>query len=125
MDEFVLGKIFLGLFHTIRFILNEYQNSNNTELEQVVHTHQTSCRRRVGRESSPVLTPENLLSSQWVSSPLSHLFTFSTVRIYLFTLQQGVSNTKPCIRYATLHFRDRRDPASLRYTNRTEITVLM
>ena len=57
------------------------------------------------------------------SSPLSYLFTFATVRIPVHATapECGIDS----IRYVTLHFRDRRCTASLRYRNRAEITVLV
>ena len=45
------------------------------------------------------------------------------LRLYVF-LQSGIERTLS-IWYATLHFRDQRGTASLRYRNRAKITVLM
>ena len=50
------------------------------------------------------------------------LFTFATVRIGVYTAQK--CGTEP-IRYVTLHFRDRRGPASIGHRNRAEIISLM
>ena len=56
------------------------------------------------------------------SSPRSYLFTSAMGRIGVhFAPKYG---TKP-IRYVKLHFRDRRDAASLRYRNRATTTVLV
>ena len=84
-------------------------NSNGTKLEQVVHTHQKSCLSGWPREFGE-LDP----------SPRSHLPTSATVRISVHTALKCC--TEP-IRYMTLHFRDRRGEASLRYRNRAEIFV--
>ena len=55
------------------------------------------------------------------SSPHSRLFT-SMVQIQVQTAPKCC--TEP-LRYMTLHFRDRRGAASLRYRNRAKITVVM
>ena len=54
-------------------------------------------------------------------SPRSYLFTSATVPIPVHIAPK--CGTEP-IRYVTLHFRDQRGEASLRYRSRAEITVL-
>ena len=56
------------------------------------------------------------------SIPLSELFTSAADQIPSHTTPE--CGTEP-IRYVTLHFRDRRGAATLRYRNRAKITVLM
>ena len=55
------------------------------------------------------------------SNPRSYLFIFATVLIDVDTAPKCL--TEP-IRYVMNHFRDRCGSASLRYSNRTEITVV-
>jgi len=99
---------------------------NDTELmKHVVHTHRTS-RRSSWSHGFGALN----------SSPHSWIFTSVSVdfipRSYLFTSAMvGIAvnfapncGTEP-IRYVTLHLGDRHVAASLRYRNRTKITVLM
>ena len=68
--------------------------------------------------------PRTGISRGLGSNPRSYSFTSATVQIreYLFTLPQKMAQ-KP-IRYVTIHFQDRRGAASLRYRNRSEISVL-
>ena len=59
-------------------------NSNGTELEQVIHTHRTSCRSGWPRgfvELNPGSPHAEYLPVSIRSSPLLYLFTSATVRI--------------------------------------------
>ena len=91
---------------------------------EVVHTHQTSCRsgwpRRFG-ELNPSPHSSIFTSVSVDSSPRSYLLT-SMVQIQVQTAPKCW--TEP-LRYMTLHFRDRRGTASLRYRKGVKITVLM
>ena len=84
-------------------------NSNGTELEQVIHTHRTSCRSGWPRgfvELNPSTPHAEYLPVSIRSSPLSYLFTSATDRIPV---------RAKCARGA----------ASLCHRNRAEITVLV
>ena len=74
----------------------------------------------------PILTPEYLLQSQWVSD-IAPTYSLSRRTEYVFTLHQSMAQnhllTKP-IRYVTLHFLDRRGSLSLRLRHRTATTAL-
>ena len=68
-------------------------NSNGTELEQVVHTLRTTCHSgwlRGFGELNPSLTPEYLLSLQWIPvlAPIDSLPLRSE---YMFTLHQSMA----------------------------------
>ena len=85
-------------------------NGNSTELEEVVHNRtrraETVDREGLALNPSP-LAPEYLFPSKWVpvlfpNFPLPNTCSHSTT-----------------IRYVTLHFRDRRGRASLRYRHRS------
>ena len=76
-------------------------NSNNTEMEQVIHTHRTSSRSGWPRgfaELNPSPTPEHFLLSQWiqVSAPTYSLLIRSK---NLFALHKVWQRTYP-ISYA-------------------------
>ena len=84
-------------------------NSNGTELEQVIHTHRTSCRSGWPRgfvELNPGSPHAEYLPVSIRSSPLLYLFTSATVRI-------------PVRAKCAL------GEASLCHRNRAEITVLV
>lgn len=84
-------------------------NSNGTELEQVIHTHRTSCRSGWPRgfvELNPGSPHAEYLPVSIRSSPLLYFFTSATVRIPV---------RAKCARVA----------ASLCDRNRAEITVLV
>ena len=84
-------------------------NSNGTELEQVIHTHRTSCRSGWPRgfvELNPGSPHAEYLPVSIRSSPLLYFFTSATVRIPV---------RAKCALGA----------ASLCHRNRDEITVLV
>jgi len=99
-----------------------------TELEQVVHTYQRLCSSDWPRGFGSV----NSNPHSWIftsvsvgSSHVSYLFTSAMVRIRtMFTLHKVSQRIYPICWRVTLHFWDQRGAASLRYRNRTEITVL-
>ena len=80
------------------------------------------------RSHTSKILPERLVERVWGttsqssvdSSSRAYLSTSATVRISVHTALK--SGTEP-IRYMTLHFRDRRGEASLRYKNRAETFV--
>ena len=88
-----------------------YSTKNNgIELQRVVHTSEGVM------HLIPVFT-----SATVGSNPRSYLFIFAKVLIDVDTAPKCL--TEP-IRYVMNHFRDRCGSASLRYSNRTEITVV-
>ena len=104
------------------FISRSYENrsircsmtSNGTGLEQVVHTHRTSCRSNWPRRTGAL----NLSPHSWIFTSVS---VGSSRRSYLFTSAAfGITVHSPLkcgtepVRYRTLHFRDRCVVASLR-----------
>ena len=74
-------------------------NSNGTGMEQVVHTHRTSCRSGFERLAERVSVFCAYSSISVSSIPLFYLFTSATVRIAVHTTPK--CDTKP-IRYVTL-----------------------
>ena len=109
-----------GYVHTITCPVWYEQQLDRLE---VVHAHRTSCRSGWPRgfgELNPRPHSSIFTSVSVDSSPHSHLFT-SMVQIRVQTAPKCC--TEP-LRYVTLHFRDRRGAASLRYRNRAQITVL-
>ena len=97
----------------------------DTELEKVVLTLLTLCRSGWQRGFGSLnLSPHSSIFSSFSvdSSSCSCLFTPGMVPIPVHTvLKYGTE----FIQYVMLHFWDQRGAASVRYRNRTEITVLM
>ena len=109
--------LFIGKrFTSVRKASPCITKSSDTELQRVVHTPEGV----VVVHLTPVFNPE-FTSASVGSSPRSYLFIFATVLIDVHTAPKCL--TEP-IRYVMNHFRDRRGAASLRYRNRTEITVV-
>ena len=102
----------LCLYYTAESYLAS-MNSNDLGLEQVVHTHQTSCLTGWPRgfgELNPSLQ-SRITSVSLDSGPHSNLFTSATVRIPVHTAPKSRTEL---IRYVTLHFRNWRNAAALR-----------
>ena len=119
---FILGSLKPEVMFTLSSV-RYGMNSNGTDWK-VVHVHLTSCRSGWPRgfgELNPRSHSSIFTSVSVDSSPHSHLFT-SMVQIQVQTAPKCC--TEP-LRYMTLHFRDRRGAALLRYRNRAKITVLM
>ena len=101
-------------------------NSNGRELEQIrIDTSNIAPERlaeRVCLTRIPALTPDYLLTSQWIPV-LAPIYALPfPVRIPVYTAPK--CGTEP-IRYVTLHLRNRRWSALLRYRNCAEIIVLV
>ena len=104
------------LFASVRKASLYSTDSSGTELQRVVHTPEGV----VVVYLTPVFNPE-FTSASVGSNPRSCLFIFVTVLIDVHTAPKCL--TEPIL-YVMNHFRDRRGAASLRYRNRTEITVV-
>ena len=108
-------------------------NSNGTELEQVVHTHRTSCRSLMAErvwwpKLGPILTPEYcLLPSQWVIQ--------SSLLYYPIHFHYGPNTCSQCTKVwhrtlsamwlSTLEIGAMHARLFFRYRNGAEITVLI
>ena len=114
-------------------------------MEQVVHTHRTSCRSVMAERAwAPKLGQEPIKFDRLLTRPNAHSWIlFTSVSVgnpvlfpillyslplwseYLFTMHQGVVRNPVC--HVTLQFRDRSGACTVffRDRNRAEITVLM
>ena len=110
-----------------RWILGYLHTIPDEKLSVIVWTATTRARLSHTLNFKPARLAERVWCTQVLSSLLNNYFRLSG-----FHFRYGPNTcsywpkfgTEP-IRYATLHFRDRRNTASLRCSNRNEITVLV
>ena len=93
------NRLLASFHHRTEKLSSNSLNSNGPGMEQVVHTHRTSCRSGFERLAERVSVFCAYSSISVSSSPLFYLFTSATVPIAVHTTPK--CDTEP-IRYVTL-----------------------
>ena len=94
-------------------------SSNGVELEQVIHTHSHSWPRGIGEPKSW----SSLLNSYFRLSGFQSWLLFAHCCYGPNTLHTTPMCVTEHIRYVSLHCRDQRGAATLRYRNRAKIII--